>query len=154
MTLMFIPAILFLWFCNTVTSFKFFCLSGISKDCNGLLRVKGNDLKLIILKVLLSKTWMLNQIIFQILNSMFSIWLLFFIWPAQNLSVKSFLGQWLILCWVSQSWILFKILLVAYFMTVPTYSPTTPSLSGRNRGTEMPWDKWSWSFWWKNFPFQ
>lgn len=104
--LMSIPVTLFLWFCNTVTSLKFFYLSGISKNCDGQRRIKLNDMKLIILNY---QDSVLNLIVFQIISSVFSIWLLFFIWPAQNLDVKSFLGQCLLLSLVHQIWVSFKI---------------------------------------------
>lgn len=63
MNLMSIPAILFLGFDNTVTFFKFFCLSGLSKDCNGQMRLKLNGMKLMVINC--QKDIVLNQTIFQ-----------------------------------------------------------------------------------------
>lgn len=63
MNLMSDPAILFLWFDDIVTFFKFFCLSNISKDCNGQVRIKLNDMKFMVINC--QKNTELNQTIFQ-----------------------------------------------------------------------------------------
>lgn len=113
LNLMSIPAMLFLWFCHTVTFFKFFCLSDVGEDCNGQMKIKLSDMKLIIINY--QKDTVLYQIIFQIMNSMCSIWISFFINPTQNLGVKSFLGQWLLSSLVHQIWVSFKMNLCCPF---------------------------------------
>ena len=142
-----IPAMLFSWFCNKVTFFKFFCLSDVGKDHNGQMRIKLNNMKFIIIINYHRKDTMVNQIIFQIINSRFSIWLLFFIQPAENLRVKSFLGQWLFLSLVHQIWVSFKMKVCCCFMTVPRYSPIPPSSLVQTMEQRMPRSKQLWFSW-------
>lgn len=130
-----IPAMLFLWFCRKVTFFKFFCLSDIGKDHNGQMRIKLNNMKFIII-INYQKDTMVNQIISQIINSRFSIWLLFFIQPAENLGLKSFLGQWLLLSLVHQIWVSFKMKVCCLLYDSSKIFTNTTFFIGTDYGTK------------------
>lgn len=95
------------YFCDYVTSFQSCGLSTINKDYNGQPMLTLNDMKRIILSY--QESSLLSQIIFQMTSSGFSICLLLFKQPAQNWSVRSFLGQWIPVSLVHWIWVSFNI---------------------------------------------
>ena len=82
------------------------------------------------------KDTVVNQIIFQIINSRFSIWLLFFIQPDENLGVKSLLGQWLLLSLVHQNWVSFKMKICCLLYDSSKIFTNTTFFIGTDYGTK------------------